>query len=92
MALDKGYDYESARDVLDEYQYTPHVRSRGEEKVDLSTLPGYRARRWVVERAHSWFNRYRRILVRWEKKEKNYLALLQFVAGIVAFRAAWVSG
>ena len=28
---------------------------------------GQKARRWVVERTHSWMNRFRRILVRWIK-------------------------
>lgn len=35
-----------------------------------------KARRWVVERTHSWLNRLRGILIRWAKKPANYLALL----------------
>ena len=30
---------------------------------------------WVVERTHSWINRFRRLLIRWEKKSENYLAM-----------------
>jgi hypothetical protein len=30
----------------------------------------------VVERSHSWLNRFRRILVRWDKNPKNYLGFL----------------
>lgn len=86
--LDKGYDYASARDALEERRYIPHIRTRGEEHRDLRTLPGYRARRWVVERAHSWLNRYRRILVRWEKKAANYIAMLQLACANHAFRTA----
>lgn len=41
-------------------------------------MPGYRARRWVVERSHSWMNRYRRLLVRWEKKVANYVGCFIF--------------
>jgi putative transposase len=54
----------------------PHVRSRGEEKQAKELIPDFRARRWVVERTHSWLNRSRRLLVRWEKKVENYLAFL----------------
>ena len=92
MCLDKGYDYDFVREMLDGLGYVAHVRSRGEEKVDMKTLPGYRARRWVVERTHSWMNRFRRLLIRWEKKAENYLGFLHFVCGIIALRAAGVSG
>lgn len=38
-------------------------------KVSLPPLPERaKARRWVVERTHSWLSRFRRILVRWEKE------------------------
>jgi len=33
MCLDKGYDYPVIREILLEYNYTAHVRSRGEEKL-----------------------------------------------------------
>ena len=58
-------------------RYTPHIRSRGEEKTQRRR--GHRPRRWVVERVHSWLNRYRRILVRWDKKAANYGGLLHLV-------------
>ena len=43
---------------------------------------GYRARRWVVERTHSWLNSYRRILVRGEKRAETYLAMLHLACGL----------
>ena len=46
----------------------------------------------MVERAHSWMNRFRRLLVRWDKKPENYLALLHFACGLIAFRAAGLLG
>jgi transposase len=51
-----------------EFGFTAHIRSRGEEAQALKREAGFRARRWVVERTQSWLNRYRRILVRWEKR------------------------
>jgi len=40
----------------------------------------------VVEVAHSWFNRFRRLLIRWEKKGQNYLALVQLAAVLIIYR------
>lgn len=88
VCLDKGYDYQSSRDALAERGYTAHIRTRGEERRDLRTIPGYRPRRWVVERAHSWLNRFRRILVRWEKKAANYIAMIQLACAWHTFGTA----
>jgi putative transposase len=78
LCLDKGYDCEALRQRLRRRSYVPHIKSRGEEQSEKRSR-GKRARRWVVERVASWLNRYRRILVRWEKKADNYQALLHFV-------------
>lgn len=88
MCLDKGYDYDEVRDLLKEFRFTAHIRSRGEEARALKKRAGFKARRWVVERTHSWMNRFRRILIRWEKKPENYVALLHLVCGLITWRAA----
>jgi transposase len=62
------------------------------KKTKKKKIPGYRARRWVVERTHSWLNRFRRLLVRWEKKTKNYSAMLHFASAWITFRAAGLFG
>ena len=92
MALDKGYDYPDIRDVLIAKGYLPHVRTRGEEAKQKEEIPKYRARRWVVERTHSWINRFRRLLIRWEKKVENYLAMLDFACAWIVFHAAGLFG
>ncbi len=92
MCLDKGYDDEEVREVLAEFGVTAHIRSRGEEARALKREAGKRARRWVVERSHSWLNRFRRILVRWDKKPEHYLAFLHFACALIAFRAAGIFG
>jgi putative transposase len=92
LCLDKGFDYPFVEDLVAGYGYTAHIRSRGEEKQDLEQIPGYRARRWVVERTHSWMNRFRRLLIRWEKKKANYLAMLHLACAFITFRAAGVLG
>lgn len=92
LCMDKGYDYDEVRETVAAYGYTAHIRTRGEEAEEKRAIPGYRARRWVVERTHSWMNRFRRILIRWEKKVANYLAFLHFSCAWIAFRAAKVIG
>lgn len=92
MCLDKGYDYQVVRDTLAEFGFTAHIRARGEEAQAIKCEAGFRARRWVVERAHSWLNRFRRILIRWEKKPKNYIAFLHFACALIAYRAAGLFG
>ena len=61
ICMDRGYDYPDIRELVKDYGYTAHIRSRGEENIKK---PGFRARRWVVERTHSWINRFRRLLIR----------------------------
>ena len=90
--LDKGYDYDEVRGILSEFGFTAHIPARGEEAQAIKREAGFKARRWVVERAHSWMNRFRRLLVRWDKKPQNYLAFLHFVCGLIALRAAGLFG
>ncbi len=85
LCLDKGYDYTVPRETAAEYGFELHLRRRGEEIVGTREL-GKRARRWVVERCHSWFNRFRALLIRWSKKPQNALALLDFAAAVIAWR------
>jgi putative transposase len=92
LCLDKGYDYEDVRETVAEYGYTAHIPRKGEEPSQRRKLPGYRARRWVVERTHSWMNRFRRLLIRWEKKADNYAALLQLACAFIAYSASGVLG
>jgi putative transposase len=92
MCLDKGYDYQEVRDLLAEFGFTAHIRSRKDEVAALQREAQQKARRWVVERAHSWLNRFRRILIRWDKKPKNYIAFLHFACALIAFRAAGLFG
>jgi putative transposase len=95
MCMDKGYDYDETRELLEEFGFTAHIRARGEEAEALKKLKkeaGYKARRWVVERTHSWMNRFRGILIRWNKKAKNYIAMLHFAFAIIAFRASGLFG
>lgn len=92
LCLDAGYDYPDVDELLGLLDFFPHLRRRGQARATHPLVPGYRARRWVVERTHSWLNRFRRLLIRWEKKVRHYLAFLHFACAWVAFRAAGVIG
>ena len=92
MCLDKGYDFDEVRGLLCEFGFTAHIRPRGEEAKAIKRRAGYRARRWVVERTHSWLNRYRAVLIRWCKKPENFLATLQFALALITYRATGLSG
>lgn len=92
LCLDKGYDYDRVRDLVMTFGYTAHIKARGEEAQAIKREAGFQARRWVVERTHSWMNRFRRIFTRWEKKPENYLALLHLVCAIITYRCAGLFG
>ena len=86
VCLDKAYDHDFIRELLAKHDFTAHIRSRGEEAKDLKDDPERRAQRWVVERIHSWINRYRAMLVRWSKKTENHEALLKFTLALITWQ------
>jgi transposase len=89
LVLDRGYTYDVCRQAAQDRHFTPHIPPKTSAAQPLPP-PGdptrHPARRWVVEVAHSWFNRFRRLLIRWEKKADNYLALIQFAATLIIYR------
>jgi IS5 family transposase len=84
LCLDAGYTgYEQA---VANRHYIPHIRPRGEEKQLIEHNPDFKARRWVVEVSHSFVNRFRKLLVRFEKTDNSYLGLLEFAFAIIVWR------
>jgi transposase len=83
LCADAGFRGAPAAQAIIARGYIPHVRSRSEEHRQKKRYP---ARRWVVEVAHSWFNRFRKLLVRYEKTHRSYLALNMLAAAIISFR------
>jgi transposase len=92
LCLDRGYDSREVRELADEFGFTAHIRCRGEEAKAIEKAAGFKARRWVVERAHSWMNRFRRILVRWEKRADTYVAMLHLACGLITWKACGILG
>ena len=96
LCLDAAYDSDEVRQELEARSYEPHISAAEErkrsERKRARQHPGGRARRWVVERTHSWLNRSRRLLVRWEKKTENYLAFIHLACAQLIFSKILVSG
>ena len=86
LCADAGYTAAPALKIIEEHGYIPHVKGRGHEANELKNDPKKKARRWVVEVAHSWFNRFRKLLVRYEKLDRSFMALNHLAASIMALR------
>lgn len=76
LCLDLGYDYDEVQAIAEEFYFTTHLPPHKGAAQRVKRKAGHKARRWVVERTHSWMNRFRGVLVRWSKKAENYIALL----------------
>ena len=86
LCADAGYRGWRALEIIESHGYIPHVVSRPKEAAAKRQNPAKKARRWVVEVCHSWFNRFRKLLVRYEKLERSFMALNHIAAAIIAFR------
>ena len=89
LCLDKGYDNPTGRQAVEEHGYVPHIRRIGEEKMAPDGEKRYPARRWVVERTLAWLSKCRAILIRWDKKACNYLALIKLACALLWYRRLW---
>jgi putative transposase len=85
LCLDKGYDYADAEAAVRKRGIVPHIRRRGEAL--LGCVKG-KPRRWVIERTNAWHNRFRTLLIRWERKAENYRALVCLACAIIALQQA----
>ena len=86
LCADAGYRGQRALQIIESHGYIPHVVSRPKQAAAKRRNPGKKARRWVVEVCHSWFNRFRKLVVRYEKLERSFVALNHVAAAIIAFR------
>ena len=86
LCADAGYAGQPARKAIEQRHYVPHVRPRADEMNAKRRNKRYRPRRWVVERTHSWLNRYRKLLVRFEKTALSFEGLLELACALIVFR------
>jgi transposase len=89
LVLDRGYAYDACRNEALARGCTPHIPPKASEARPVPP-PGdperHPPRRWVVEVGHSWFNRFRRLLTRWEKQGARYLGFVQLAAVLIIYR------
>ena len=86
LCADAGYRGKNAMRIILAHGYIPHVVGRKREADQKKQSPQKKARRWVVEACHGWFNRFRKLLVRYEKLEHTFLALNHLAAAIITLR------
>ena len=92
LCLDKGYAYDEVEEIAQQFGFTTHIPPKKGEAQQVKRKAGYKARRWVVERSHSWMNRFRGILIRWSKKAENYIALLHMAFAFIIYKRMGLSG
>jgi transposase len=80
LHADKGYDYPCCREDLRERGIQSRIARRGIESCEK--LGRYR---WVVERTLAWFNKYRRLKVRYERRDDIHLALLLLGSALICW-------
>ncbi len=91
LCLDAGFVWPEVLAIVTNAGYVAHIRPRWEDLREKKNDPNWKhpdgkPRSWSVEVAHSWFNNFRKIRIKYEKKSKNYLALLHMAAAIICFR------
>jgi transposase len=83
LHADKAYDYPRCRAVLRRRGIKSRIARRGK---DTSKRLG--RHRWVVERTFAWMARYRRLLVRYERRADIYEAFLHLGCALICLRYA----
>jgi len=86
LCLDKGYDYADVIAGMLERDYILHLKKRGEPLPEVRPEQKHPARRWVVERTHAWHNKFRRLLVRWERNVEHYKAMIHLASVVILYR------
>jgi transposase len=86
LCADKGYVGRPADRAIRARGSVPHIPPCRQATPARRLHPHGQARRWVVERTHSWLNRYRKIRVRFEKTEMSYEALLELACALTTYR------
>lgn len=86
LCVDAGYVGYPVLVTSRKQNYQLNLKTRAQERDDKLSHSQHQARRWVVERTHSWLNRFRKLLVSFEKSEASYLALLFLAAALICWR------
>jgi transposase len=86
LIADRGYDSNEARALLVKREIEPIIPRRRNNRVathqDGRKLRRYK-RRWIIERTNSWLQNFRRLVVRYERKVKNFEALIHLACALI---------
>jgi transposase len=64
----------------------PHKYNRSKPRTqDGRALRRY-CRRWKIERLFAWLHNFRRLVIRWEYHEANFLGMLQLGCALILMR------
>jgi transposase len=86
LSLEAGYDYADVLAGVLERDYILHLRPPAKTPLEVGPEKKHPARRWVVERTHAWHNKFRRLLVRWERKLDHYYAMIDLASVLILWR------
>ena len=86
LCLDAAFDNETTRRRLSREYYMAHIAPKSGRADDGPPHEGGQARRWVVERTHAWLDRFRRLVVNWEKTTESRYAFLCLACALIAYR------
>lgn len=86
LSVDAGYNYADVIAGILERDYHLHLRPPARTEIEVPAEKKHPARRWVVERTHAWHNKFRRLLVRWEKKVDHYYAMIDLASILIIWR------
>ena len=84
--LDRGYEYAEVLEGTTQRDYHIHGTQGKADKSTRHSPNKHPPRRWVVERTHAWHHRFRRLLIRWEKKITLYQAFIQLASVLIIFQ------
>ncbi|WP_084051322.1 transposase [Deinococcus hopiensis] len=89
LLLDRGYDTPACRQLAMDQGLVAHIPKTSAAAQPIPA-PGdpqrHPPRRPVVEVGHSWFNRFRRLQTRWEKRQDLYLGFVELTACLITWR------
>jgi transposase len=89
LIADRGYDSNPARALLVKREIEPIIPKRKNNRVathqDGRKLRRYK-RRWIIERTNSWLQNFRRLVVRYEHRVKNFEALVHPACALLALK------
>jgi transposase len=82
LHADKGYDYPRCRQALTRRHITVRIARKGiESKEKLGR------HRWVVERTMAWLAQFRRLTVRYERRQDMHEAFTSLGCSLICFKA-----